>query len=742
MKESKRAVCEMCHSRCRVVVHSENGRLIDIEEDRSFPLVDNISPPTKACIRLRGAKEITYHPDRINFPLKRVGDKGEGKWQRIPWDQALDEIAAKLSEIKDGYGAEAISSSDGTGRTRHQWIDRFHNLIGSPNHVGINTICFAPCIGTGVTMFGWPLRHRMGLTIEKGANGSPTKSAMLIGVNPSQTTLRMWKSILDAKELGVKIIVIDPRKTKTAEIADIWLQVRPGTDTALLMSMINVIIEEGLYDKEFVENWCHGFKELTERAREYPPEKVADITWIPAERIRETARTLAQYRPGPIINGMGIEHQTNSIQGIQAKFILSAILGNIDIEGGEYIPGPPKCIADVQLACEDAMTAEQKAKQLGADRFKLLSWPGREAIEPDVVRVWGQPWAGMRVSAFAHTPTVLRAIATGKPYPVKAMLTNASNPMLNHANTRGVYKALKSLDLYVVTDFWMTPSADLADYVMPAASWIERPCLFIQHGTDDSIRGGERALPSTMPGEYERWTEYDYFRGLGTRLGQDWPWKNDEETFDYMLQPMKMSFQEFMDSGGHYTTPRVYRKYEKTGFGTPTGKVELYSTTFEKLGYDPLPRYEESRENPISTPELAKEYPLMLITGGKFMPMFHSEYRQIESIRKRHPHPLAQVHPETAKKYDIANGDWIWIESPRGKIRMKCQYFDGISPQVVHAEHGWWFPELPGQEPWLHGVWESNANVLTDDDPDVCNAMTGGWPLRTALCKIEKVKQY
>ncbi len=197
-----------------------------------------------------------------------------------------------------------------------------------------------------------------------------------------------------------------------------------------------------------------------------------------------------------------------------------------------------------------------------------------------------------------------------------------------------------------------------------------------------------------------------------------------------------------MAAGGHESPPRVYRKYEKTGFGTPTGKVELYSTVFEQLGYDPLPRYEESRENPLTRPELAREYPLMLITGGKFLPMFHSEHRNIDSIRKRHPNPLVQINPETARKHDIADGDWVWIESPRGRIRMKCQYFDGIDPRVVHVEHGWWFPELPGEEPWLHGVWESNANVLTDDDPDVCNVITGGWPLRTALCKIYRVKQF
>jgi anaerobic selenocysteine-containing dehydrogenase len=189
--------------------------------------------------------------------------------------------------------------------------------------------------------------------------------------------------------------------------------------------------------------------------------------------------------------------------------------------------------------------------------------------------------------------------------------------------------------------------------------------------------------------------------------------------------------------------PDEYKKYESMGgFGTPTGKVELYSTIFEKWGYDPLPHYEEPKESPLSTPELAKEYPLMLITGGRFQPYFHSEHRQIESIRKRRPEPLVQIHPETAKKLGIEDGDWVWIETPRGRVRQKCTYFDGIHPQVVHGEHGWWFPEIPGEAPWLGGVWESNINVVVDDDPNRCNPISGGWPLKTALCKVYKVMKY
>ncbi|MFC1906183.1 molybdopterin dinucleotide binding domain-containing protein, partial [Chloroflexota bacterium] len=161
-----------------------------------------------------------------------------------------------------------------------------------------------------------------------------------------------------------------------------------------------------------------------------------------------------------------------------------------------------------------------------------------------------------------------------------------------------------------------------------------------------------------------------------------------------------------------------------------------------KLGYDPVPKYEEPPETPISQPELAKEYPYILITGGRFLPMFHSEWRQIESVRKSRPHPTVQINPETAQSHGIKDGDWVWIETKRGRIRQQCKLFEGIDKRVIHVEHGWWFPELPGEEPWLHGAWESNANVLTDDDPDVCGEIHGGWPLRTALCKVYKDKRY
>jgi len=746
-EEIKRVVCEHCHARCRVLVYSDDGRLVKIEEDTSDARVGLVWPPTRACLRLHGAKEGFYHPDRVNFPLKRVGERGEGKWQRISWEQAFDEIAEKLKGIMDKYGPEAIAVTTGTYRTCEEMTSRFTNVLGIPNVGGAEKICFGPCVNMGAVLFGWPQRHRSTISLREGAVAEPaTKCMFLIGIDPSQSFPRLWAGVRDLKKLGSKIIVADPRRTETTELADLWLQFRPATDVALLMSMINVIIEEGLYDKDFVDKWCYGFDKLAERAREYPPEKAAEITWVPAEKIREAARMYATNKPSVNLNGMGEEHLTSTIEAIHARMILTAITGNIDVEGGQILAGPPKNITSAEMSLPDMLSPEQKAKQLGADRFKLLCWPGYDLIQGHVKKVWGKPCSVPMLAATAHAPTMWRAMITGKPYPVKAAISVANNPMVTAGNTKLVYKALKSLELYVVVDFWLTPSAELADYVLAAASWLERGFFYNPgSGLDNSIWAGEKALPTTIPGEYDHRTDYDIYRELAIRLGKGdyFPWRTYEESFDYRLKPLGMNFKELMDKqGGFDFPPPEYKKYEKIGFATPTGKAELYSTIFEKLGYDPLPRYEEPAESPISTPELAKEYPLILITGGRFHPMYHSEHRQIDSVRRRHPHPLVQIHPETAANLDINNGDWVWIETLRGRIRMKCQYFDGIDPRVVHAEHGWWFPELPGEEPWLHGVWQSNVNVLTDDDPDVCNKLSGGWPLKTALCKIYKVKTY
>lgn len=735
--QTKQALCMWCHCHCPLTIYAEDGKLVKVEAIRTHRLFPLYNRSVTACPRARQAAEWFHHPDRLSYPLKRVGEKGSGKWQTIPWEQALDEIAEKLRELSDRYGPEVLATSSGTYRTHDEYRTRFTNLFGTPNNVGQGQICYAPTNLLSSIMIGWPTNMTRIYP--------ETRCLLLLGMNPAPAARILWFPILDAKKAGAKIIVADPRRTEAAELADIWLQLRPGTDPALYLGMINVIISEGLYDKEFVEKWCYGFDKLAERAQEYPLERVSEITWVPKEKILEAARTFATSKPAVAFDSMGLEQLPNSVEALAGRFILPAITGNIDIRGGVLIRPPhPKFVSELEIELNDTLSLEQKKKAIATDRFRLGGLVEFDLIQENLIKVWGKGFSRCH-TAFAHAPSVYRAMVTGQPYPVRAMITSASNPLITQANSKLVYKALKSLDLYVVMDFWMTPSADLADYVLPAASWLERPNIFTSNGLASYVQACEAAFPPYVEGKYERRTDFDFWRGLGVRLGQEkyWPWKSLEESYDERLAPMGYTLKEFVNQKGGYDSLHAeYKKYEKIGFATPTGKVELCSTFLEKLGYDPLPKYSEPAETPASAPELAKEYPLMLITGGRFLPFYHSEHRQIDSLRKQRPHPTVQIHPQTASELGIEDGDWVWIETLRGRIRQRCRYFDGINPGIVHAEHGWWFPELPGEEPWLHGAWESNVNVLTDDDPDHCNQINGGWPLKTALCKVYKAKRW
>ncbi|MBT3363632.1 MAG: molybdopterin-dependent oxidoreductase [Chloroflexi bacterium] len=727
--EVKKVVCEYCKGACRVLAYVKNGHLIKATEDPDDPRKDMLFPTAGGCEKLRAAVEVMYHPNRVNFPLKRVGERGEGKWETISWEQALDEIAAKLQKIVDEHGAEAIAGVKGTMRTRN-FMPRFFNLLGSPNCTTQGKICSGPIGVLAAALNGWyPNRSTYG--------GVIPECILLSGTDPGQSWPRQAYVMRECKKKGGKLIVIDPRETAAAKLADLWLQPRPGTDAALFLAIINVIIEDETYDKEFVSKWVHGFDELKERAKEYTPEKVSEITWVPADKIRAAAKILGDNKPHYSWNGMGSEQLTDSIHVLQARFILATITGSLDVPGGVHVGGPGLVRGIPEISAMDKLSDAQKAKQMGADKFKFQSWPGYKIILENSMKFWNHlPSSEQTLAASPHQPSLYRAMIDGKPYPIKGVITLAHNPMVTQANTKLVYKALKSVDIHVVLDYWMTPSAELADYVLPAASGWERPFFMFSYA-------GDQAVPEKIEGEYDHKIDYDIFRELGIRMGQDWPQETLEEMYDWQLEPIGMTFKQLMNQNGYMKGERKFETYkEKGGFGTTTGKAEVYSTVLDKLGYDPLPKFDEPHETPVSQPELAKDYPLILITGGRFRPMFHSEWRQVDSVRQKRPHPTMQLHPDTAKKMGINDGDWAWIETPRGRIRQQCQHFKGIDPRVCHVEHGWWFPELPGEDPWLHGVWESNANVLTDDDPEICGEVHGGWPLRTALCKVYKARPY
>ena len=319
--EVRRGWCGPCHRRCGLLVHFDGNKAIKIEGDPEHPVNRGAM-----CERGRLILEHLYHPDRLNYPLKRSDGKGQGRWQRITWDQALDEIARKLMVIKDEAGPEALAFSSGTYRTYGWARKRFYNLFGSPNVTGGSQICMCPSHTIEWSTYGFFARGDV-----RNAN-----LVVVWGFQPSNSyPIPDWIDLVRAKKSGTKLIVIDPRRTNLASKADHWVQLRPGTDDALALGMLHVIIKEGLYDKDFVSKWTVGFDELAERVESYTPERVAEITWVPADTIREVARTYATTRPACIQWGVALDQNINSFQTIRAVLLLSGITGNIDVPGGD-----------------------------------------------------------------------------------------------------------------------------------------------------------------------------------------------------------------------------------------------------------------------------------------------------------------------------------------------------------------------------------------------------------------------
>ncbi|MGD9074544.1 MAG: molybdopterin-dependent oxidoreductase, partial [Desulfobacteraceae bacterium] len=504
---------------------------------------------------------------------------------------------------------------------------------------------------------------------------------------------------------GAKLIAVDPRLTRISSRADIWLQLRPGTDSALALGLLNVIVNEELYDKEFVEGYVHGWEPFVKRVNEYPLNKVEEITWIPKEKIMEAARLFATTKPAAIQWGVAIEQQINSSDNNRVLMALMGITGNIDVPGGQVLFRSPNIRNIGEFGAHKLLPKEQVKKRLGGDRFRLA---GNFAI--------------------MNPKCVWDAIIEEKPYPVKMLFFLASNPVTTRGNAKEVYRALEKVEFMAVADFFITPTAEMADIVLPAATWLE-----MDYVGDFLFRHGYVLSRQKVIRVGECRSDHEMLNDLAHRvgIGEYW-WETFEGGLDYILEPAGITWQDFKKMD--YMRGEIrYQKYKEKGFSTPTGKFELYSTLLEKWGYDPLPHFREPPESPYRTPEIYKEYPYILITGRRLPGFFHSENRQVPWLRELHRDPVVEIHPETAAKEGIHESDWVVIESPRGKVRQRAKLFSGMDPRIVSAEHAWWFPEdrNPG-----HGWDESNINVLTDNAYEGCDPAMGATHVRTLLCKI------
>ena len=688
----EKTACQHCHMSCDVLAYMKDGRVIKVEGDPDSPHNKGMM-----CGKGLGVTQLTYHPDRVLYPLKRVGERGEGKWTRISWDDALDEIAFKLTQIKKTYGPESIVFGHGTCRGWFPIYVGFINTFGAPNwyEPGMAQCFFPRCTSSVLTFGGEIMEH---------ADHDHTQCTLVWAANPPNCWSVKAMRIMESKPRGAKLIVIDPIFTPIASKADLFLQLRPGTDSALALGMVNVIITENLYDKEFVEKWTIGFEELQKRASEYPLSRVESITHIPAEKIHKAARMYATNGPSCITQCVSIDQMIDTIQTSRAICMLPAITGNVDVPGGNvfdmFLPaGFPDQWRD-NYERRELVSGEVLEKRLGFKEYPLLC--GNDSL----------------LTPGAHIPSIFKCMETGKPYPIKALYVHGSNPLVQVADHNRVKQLLLKLDFISIADLFLTETAQIADIFLPAATWLEWDNVKDSFQQSYDSIGFQRKL--VQIGECK--SDITIFCELAKKLGLDF-WKSEKELMDYRVRTLGIGFDE-VAKGGRIRFPMVFHKYERKGFNTPSGKIELYSKRLKDLGQDPLPFYTEPPESPYSQPKLAERYPFILTTGGRKPVYRHSEGRRIPWLRQMAMRQEVGIHPETAIELEIKEGDEIILESPRGQLKAFAYISHETKKEWVQAGPGW------------EGDW--NINRLTTQE--YCAPLVGTYVLRGLLCNVRKSK--
>ena len=690
----KTCCCICGHNQCGLEVRLEQGTVKEIAGDADDPVTQG-----SVCPKALASVQLLTHPGRLQTPLVRAGERGGGNWREASWDEALTIVAGKLNQFKSESGPESVVMARGTNRG--SWIrvfNRFANLFGTPNWTESGGAqCFTPRSIAQSLTFG-------GLALE-WPDLANSECILVWGANPPATWPPKSKKLMAARKRGAKLIVIDPVQSNIAAKADLWLPVRPGSDAALALGMLHVIIGERLYDREYVERYCVGLTELTARVREYSPGKVSEITWVEERLIVEAARLFATTRPACIEIACTLDEVIDPIQLSRAVALLACVTGNIDVAGGNIFPhaAGQVSIDTNDFILRDRMPVELQAKRLGADAYPLLS-------------------KNLPVNfPMAHWPAILEAILTGKPYPVRAIFLMGGNPALSIANSSRAQEALRKVEFLAVADLFMTKTAEMADVVLPASSWLE------QNGLADSSQAtyGPLRIRRKIASVGEAVSDIEIMARLAKKLKLPDFWDSEEEYLNYIVKPLNVTFEELQAGGESVPSPMIRGKHLQEGFRTPSRKIELYSRRLEEWGYDPLPFYREPHESPYSTPELAKQYPFVMTTGRRVVTYFHTGLRNVPALRDVKPVPVLDINASTARSLHIEDGDKVIVESPYGRISLVARLTEGIHPRVVGVPHGW-----PG---------ESNDNLLMNNE--VCSLGIGTTPLRGTLCNVRRAQR-
>ena len=662
------STCWECGTICGSILTVDAGVVTKIAPNPAHPAAKGAF-----CVKgIRAVHEWTYQKSRLATPLRRVGARGSGAFEPVSWDEALDEIAQHLTDIRRTHGPTAIAgATNGAFFSRGLMMALLMRSIGSPNWMVNQDLC-GGCRATADKMTG--------LGITGGEDIEHTACALIVGRNPAIADPIQWMALKRAQARGARIVVIDPFQTSAADLADLWLRPRPGTDAAVAMAMLAVQIQEDLYDKDFTARFCHGFDQLAERVRPCTPEWAEQQSGVPAAAIVTAARWYAEG-PSCFVSGHGIDASSSGVQTFRAFFALVAVSGNVDRIGGNRRGKQPRGFRstfDILFDPAFRLPPEIEARRIGASQFPLWSGPH-----------------GFQMAC--HNPSVLTAILESRPYPVRALYASGANILLTYPDVERTVEAIKSLDLFVVASQYMTPTAAWADFILPKTTTLEEE--------EVSIHQAGPCVTYTNPASIRQSDvrpDIEIAIGLIRRMERQGgitrnfiPWPDQAAFVEYCLAGSDIDPVALRQTG-FSSFPFLQGDLSSQKIATPSGKFELYAQRMVEAGADPLPAHippcHEREPAPVRS-----DYPLTLQTGLRERTYHHSRFREQAWARKVSPDPIVYVHPETAAQYGVSEGDWLTVATPRsnGTCRLRARISANTLPGVLTTGMGWWLPEAP-----------------------------------------------
>lgn len=666
-----KTMCQACYFYCGLNVTVDQGRILRIDGMPEHPVNRG-----SICPKGLASQQIATDPHRLTQPLQRIGNRGSGQWEPISWDDALDLMASKLDAARREHGAESFVYHRGHAPgwvTTMNYVTRFMSAFGSPNLLTHAHLCFAPRAIAHISTYG----------------GVPepdfdhARCILLWGFNPVETSLPNYaRRIIDAQARGTKLIVVDPRFSLTAAKADLWLQPKPSTDLALAMGMVKILIEGNMYNADFVRDFTVGFDQLAAHVAAIDLDQLAATTGVLVDKMRRAAHIFATNQPGVMKEGNGLDQHVNVVQTVRAVALIPSLTGSINIEGGGVLV-PPLPFEDVQL--RGTRTDDWEERSLS--RHPLY----------------------YRNGSALHDEELFTALETGKPYPIRALFVQGGSLVGANSNTVRTKRLLERVDFIAVHDLYHTATGQIADLVLPAASFLERDLLLYYRyrasAQSNMIALQQQAVAPVGESRSDLEVVFDLARRLG--MEEEFPWASPIEAFEWELEPVGITLNDLRQHPEGYQRSydpnELYWTDGRMSFPTSSGKVELSADRIAQFGGDPLPQIE-----PLSDPfQPSDEYPLLCGTGLKQGIHTHTEFHALPWIEALEPAPFLEIHPEAAAKLGISDGDRILVESRWGSVPALARRSETVANDVVMLAYGY------GQ-PYAEQPWQSSNDITPD----------------------------